>query len=93
MNTDTQNWINKSQNAPQEPTDDTKSNKLPKDTQVITELINTMQSVNIQSEDTKLNATSIGDGNGGRIDLNEGKRIYDPVFKKGNNNVSTDKNE
>lgn len=37
----------------------------------ITELIGTLQSVDTNSEEARLNATSISDNNGGRIELNQ----------------------
>ncbi len=41
--------------------------------QVLSDLANTMKSVDTKSPEAKLNTTSISDNNGGRIELNEDK--------------------
>jgi hypothetical protein len=41
--------------------------------QVLSELADTMKTVDTKSPEAKLNATSISDGKGGRIELNEDK--------------------
>lgn len=37
----------------------------------LTDLVDTLQSVDMESPEASLNATSIADNNGGRIELNE----------------------
>lgn len=49
----------------------------------ITNLVSTMQKVKTDSKDAKLNATSISDGKGGRIELNEEKDNLGSVVIRG----------
>jgi len=49
--------------------------------QALSQLMNELQSIDINSPEAKLNETSISDGNGGRIDLNEDLKKPDNIKK------------
>ena len=74
MNTDDPNQIPPSDNNQPQPTDSSESSN---SGQGLTDLVDALQSVDTTSPEASLNATTIEDNNGGRIELNE-----DPPIKK-----------
>ena len=71
MSTDAPNQTLSSDNNQQQPTASSDNNNAG---QSVADLVDALQSVDTQSPEAPLNATSIEDNNGGRIELNE-----DPV--------------
>ena len=72
MNTDNgeatqQSQSNNQSQDPQQTVSTVDSNTV----QALSQLMEELQSIDINSPEAKLNETSISDGNGGRIDLNE----------------------
>lgn len=73
MNTDDPNQITPSDNDQQHPTESNNNDS----GQPLADLVDALQSVDTTTPEATLNATSIEDNNGGRIELNE-----DPPIKK-----------
>lgn len=66
MDTDNPSQITSSDNNQQQVTNSSNDSG-----SVLTDLVDALQSVDTQSPEASLNATSIEDNNGGRIELNE----------------------
>ncbi|MBI3103653.1 hypothetical protein HYZ05_01810 [Candidatus Daviesbacteria bacterium] len=68
MNTDNPNPTPPSDNSQQQTSDSSNNND---SGQPLADLVDALQSVDTESPEAGLNATSIDDNNGGRIELNE----------------------
>ena len=83
MNTDDPNQITPSDNNQQQPIEPNSDSGQP-----IADLVDALQSVDTEAPEADLNATSIEDNNGGRIELNEdppnfeSSRNQAPLIKK-----------